>query len=73
MNAFRICCSVLLLASTVAATGCSTVGRDRRDAPWDPTPQSGRSLIDVLPNWDHPPCRTNQDPNCLRRPGLRHQ
>ena len=64
-------CSVLLLASTVAATGCAT--HDRRDAAWDPRPETGRSLIDVLPNWDHPPCRTNQDPNCLRRPGLKHQ
>jgi hypothetical protein len=54
MNAFRICCSVLLLASTVAATGCAT-HTQRGDAPWDPKPQSGHRLHDVLPNWDHGP------------------
>jgi predicted small secreted protein len=65
-------CSILLLASTVlAATGCSTVGRDRRDAPWDPKP--GHSLIDVLPNWDHAPCRPQSDPDCPKKTRPRHQ
>jgi hypothetical protein len=67
----RYCTLLLAASSLLAATGCAT--HDRRDAPWDPRPESGRSLIDVLPNWDHPPCRTNQDPNCIRRPGLKHQ
>jgi hypothetical protein len=67
MKTLLLICSVLLAASL--ATGCAT--RDPRDAPWDPKP--GHSLIDVLPNWDHPPCRTNLDPNCIRRPGLKHQ
>jgi hypothetical protein len=67
MKTLLLTCSVLLAASSVG--GCAT--RDSRDAPWDPKP--GHSLIDVLPNWDHPPCRTNLDPNCIRRPGLKHQ
>ena len=63
-------CTVLLAASSLlAATGCAT--RDQRDAPWDPKP--GHSLIDVLPNWDHQPCRPQSDPDCPRRPRPRHQ
>ena len=73
MQTLKRYCSVLLLASLVAATGCSTVGRDRRDAPWDPTPQSGRSLIDVLPNWDHVPCRPQTDRDCPKKTRPRHQ
>jgi hypothetical protein len=69
MNMLQRICSVLLAASLAA--GCAT--RDRRDAPWDPTPQSGRSLIDVLPNWDHKPCRPQTDTNCPRRSPPRHQ
>ena len=64
------CCILLVAASTVlAAAGCAT--RDRRDAAWDPRP--GHSLIDVLPNWDHKPCRPQSDPDCPRRPRPRHQ
>jgi hypothetical protein len=63
-------CTVLLAASLVlAVTGCAT--HDRRDAPWDPKP--GHSLIDVLPNWDHQPCRPQTDSNCPRKPRPRHQ
>jgi hypothetical protein len=70
MQTLQRICSVLVLASSVlAATGCAT--RDPRDAPWDPKP--GHSLIDVLPNWDHPPCRTNLDPNCIRPVPPRHR
>jgi len=72
MKTLQRICSVLLLASSVlAATGCAT--RDRRDAPWDPRPESGRSLIDVLPNWDHKPCRPQSDPDCPRKARPRHQ
>jgi hypothetical protein len=49
MNAFRICCSVLLLISTVAATGCAT--HDRRDTAYDPKISQGQSLFDQMPNW----------------------
>jgi hypothetical protein len=49
MNAFRICCSVLLLASTVVATGCAT--HDRRDTAYDPRISQGQSLFDQMPNW----------------------
>jgi hypothetical protein len=41
-------CSVLLVASSIAATGCAS--HDRRDSAWDP--QGHRALIDQLPNWD---------------------
>ena len=71
MQTLKRYCSVLLLASTVAATGCAT--HDRRDAPWDPRPETGRSLIDVLPNWDHQPCRPQTDSNCPRKVRPRHQ
>ena len=51
MQTLKRYCSVLLLASTVAATGCAnTVGRDRRDAPWDP--RAPYTLLDVVPNWE---------------------
>jgi hypothetical protein len=67
MKTLLLICSVLLAASL--ATGCAT--RDPRDAPWDPKP--GHSLIDVLPNWDHKPCRPQSDSNCPRRSQPRHQ
>ena len=66
MNAFRICCSVLLIASSVV--GCAT--HDRRDAPWDPPP--GQALFEVLPNWDHKAlrqCGGHLRPD-QRRPGM---
>jgi hypothetical protein len=63
-------CTVLLAASSLlAATGCAT--QDHRDAPWDPKP--GHSLIDVLPNWDHKPCRPQTDRDCPRKARPRHQ
>jgi hypothetical protein len=72
MKTLHSICSVLLAASTVlAVTGCAT--HDRRDAPWDPRPESGRSLIDVIPNWDHQPCRPQSDRDCPRKARLRHQ
>ena len=48
MRTFQRCCSVLLLVSTVAATGCAT--QDRRDAPWDPKRE--QTLFDQQPNWE---------------------
>jgi hypothetical protein len=71
MQTLKRYCSVLVLASLVAATGCAT--HDRRDAPWDPRPETGRSLIDVLPNWDHQPCRPQTDRDCPRKVRPRHQ
>ena len=69
MKTLLLTCSVLLAASSIAAlTGCAT--RDQRDAPWDPKP--GHSLIDVLPNWDHEPCRPQSDPDCPRKTRPRH-
>jgi len=67
MKTLLLTCSVLLAASSVG--GCAT--RDSRDAPWDPKP--GHSLIDVLPNWDHKPCRPQSDPDCPRKMRPRHQ
>jgi hypothetical protein len=49
MKTLQRYCSVLLLASTVAAAGCAT--HDRRDAPWDP--RAPYTLLDVVPNWEH--------------------
>jgi len=50
MKTLQRICSVLVLASTVAATGCAGYQpRDPRDAPWDPRP--GQTLFDQMPNW----------------------
>lgn len=68
MQSLQRICSVLLAASSIAAlTGCAT--HDRRDAAWDPKP--GRSLIDVLPNWEHKPCRPIEGTCDMTRP-VRH-
>jgi hypothetical protein len=37
-----------LLAANLAA--CSSIGLDRRDAPWDP--KKGASMMDQIPAWD---------------------
>lgn len=56
----RLLLSALLCANCV---GCA-VYTQRGDAAWDPKPESGHRLHDVLPNWDHgrgqkcPPYRT---------------
>ena len=51
MNAFRICCTVLVAASMlVAGTGCAT--HDRRDTAYDPKINQGQSLFDQMPNWE---------------------
>ena len=58
---------LVLAASTLALQGCAT--RDPRDAPWDPRPESGVRLHDVLPNWDSSPsCRpwTQKDGTTLK-------
>ena len=56
-------CTVLLAASSLlAATGCAT--HDRRDRPWDPRPESGRALHDVLPNWERNGSREMMDRRC---------
>ena len=55
-------CSVLLLASLVAATGCAT--HDRRDRPWDPPASGPHRLHDVLPNWDGNGSREMMDRRC---------
>ena len=54
MNTFQRCCSVLVLASTLAVAGCAGyVPRDHRDAPWDPKISQGHSLFDQQPNWQY--------------------
>jgi hypothetical protein len=51
MKTLHSICSVLLAASTVlAVTGCAQLGKDPRDAHWDPKPPY--TLLDVTPNWD---------------------
>jgi len=46
----------LLLAAlvTASAAGCANIGRDPRDAPWDPRP--GTALFEQIPNWTTQPC-----------------
>jgi hypothetical protein len=41
---------VVLSLVLASSTGCSILGQDRRDAPWDPKP--GQSLMDQIPNED---------------------
>ena len=45
---------ILLVVLAVSSTGCAQLyaelGRDRRDAPWDPKP--GKNLHDQIPAWD---------------------
>ena len=43
---------LVLLVLAASATGCANIGRDPRDAPWDP--KNGRAIHEQLPNWDHP-------------------
>ena len=38
----------VLCAALLLATGCAVY--DRRDAPWDPAANTGRSLLDQIPN-----------------------
>lgn len=40
---------LLLTSLLVCASGCAL---RPLDAPWDPDPRSGRSLMDQIPNWD---------------------
>jgi hypothetical protein len=49
MKTFQRICSVLVICSTVAATGCAT--HDRRDTHYDPKIVQGQSLFDQMPNW----------------------
>jgi Ni/Co efflux regulator RcnB len=66
----RLLLSLVLAASTVAATGCAA--KDRRDAAWDP--RGGQQLIDQTPNWDGAAgkkccghlrsCEPHQSPRC---------
>ena len=60
MNAFRICCTVLALASLVLATGCAT--HDRRDTAYDPDLRKGQTLFDQMPNWEYR-CQSRQGQN----------
>lgn len=61
---------LLMLCASLAA--CAQLGRDRRDAPWDPKP--GQSLMDQIPNWEGGAnqvccghlrtCKAHQTPRC---------
>jgi len=44
------CCTVLVAASILLATGCAT--HDRRDTAYDPKINQGQSLFDQMPNWE---------------------
>jgi hypothetical protein len=55
---YTVICAVARLAPLVLLTGCvsfsligcSAVGKDPRDAPWDPP--AGRALFEQIPAWD---------------------
>jgi hypothetical protein len=61
-----------IVAVVSALAGCSVLGQDRRDAPWDPKP--GRTLFDQIPNEDGGAnrvccghlrvCKPHQTPRC---------
>ena len=63
---------IMLVLLSVQLAGCSVLGQDRRDAPWDP--KGSRSLMDQIPNWDGAAnkiccghlrqCKPNQSPRC---------
>jgi hypothetical protein len=67
---------VAALALIIMLQGCSTMqdvlGRDPRDAPWDPKP--GQNLFDQIPNNDNSAasiccghlrtCKPHQSPRC---------
>lgn len=52
---------ILAVTSILQLQGCAQIyaelQRDPRDAPWDPKPGSGISLMDQLPPWDYDPNR----------------
>ena len=48
MRMLRTICSVLLVASTVALTGCA--GHRLGQRPWDPP--AGRAMFEQTPAWD---------------------
>lgn len=67
---------LVALALVVLLQGCTTIetlGRDRRDAPWDPKPGQGQ-LMDQIPNNEGSAnaiccghlreCKPHQSPRC---------
>ena len=50
MRTLQRCCTALLVASSIAATGCAT--HDRRDTAYDPDLRRGQTLFDQIPNWE---------------------
>lgn len=46
----RLLLSITLCSSLLAATGCTVLNQDPRDAPWDP--KGGQALFDQIPAWD---------------------
>ena len=72
MKTLQRICSVLLVCSSLAVTGCAT--HDRRDTAYDPDLRRGQSLFDQMPNWEHAAqkiccghlrsCGPGQSPRC---------
>jgi hypothetical protein len=63
---------IVLVVVALGSTGCSLLGQDRRDAPWDP--KGSRTLFDQIPNEDGAAgrrccghlrtCQAHQTPRC---------
>jgi hypothetical protein len=63
---------IIAMLVLLQLAGCSIIGQDRRDAPWDPKP--GRAMFDQIPNWDGGAnqvccghlreCKAHQSPRC---------
>lgn len=55
-------------------TACAGLSRDRRDAPHDPDPRTGATLLDQIPAWEGAAnkiccghlrvCQAHQSPRC---------
>ena len=61
----------IVLACCVLLCGCAAI-RDPRDAPWDPKPGSGETLLDQIPNMEGEAlrrCGGHMDPEEALREG----
>ena len=55
MHTNKLLALLLTVLVCASATGCAYLGKDRRDAPWDPP--RGRQLMEQIPNNDNATAR----------------